>query len=105
MNGIVKIQQQKTKPLKPSIVDINMEGIDFMQAIKAVFDGVGFTPTQPIPVQGHYDVIITFIEPITPDENNPSGVKNSDMDFWREHKKLVADAQDEVLSLEDFPRK
>ena len=35
-----------------------------MQAIKAIYDGVGFTPKQPIPVQGHYEVVITFIEPI-----------------------------------------
>ena len=35
-----------------------------MQAIKAVYDGFSFKPKQPIPVQGHYDVVITFIEPI-----------------------------------------
>jgi hypothetical protein len=38
---------------------------DFMQAIKAVYDGVKFTPKQPIPVQGHYDVVITFVSPIS----------------------------------------
>ena len=36
-----------------------------MQAIKAIYDGVGFKPKQPIPVQGHYEVVITFIEPIS----------------------------------------
>ena len=35
-----------------------------MHSIKAVYDGVNFKPVQPIPVQGHYDVVITFIEPI-----------------------------------------
>ena len=35
-----------------------------MQAIKAVYDGEGFTPKQPIPVKGRYEVVITFIEPI-----------------------------------------
>ena len=39
-----------------------------MQAIKAVYDGYIFKPTQPIPVQGYYDVVITFIEPIAPDK-------------------------------------
>ena len=34
-----------------------------MQAIRAVYDGINFTPKQPIPVQGIYDVIITFLEP------------------------------------------
>ena len=36
-----------------------------MQAIKAIYDGMGFTPKQPIPVQGQYEVVITFIKPIT----------------------------------------
>ena len=40
------------------------EGFDFMRAIKAVYDGVDFTTTQPIPVQGRYEVVITFVEPI-----------------------------------------
>ena len=35
-----------------------------MQAIKAVFDGINFRPTQPIPVSGQYEVVITFVEPI-----------------------------------------
>ena len=35
-----------------------------MQAIKAVYDGFAFTPKQPIPVQGHYEVVITFVKPI-----------------------------------------
>ena len=42
---------------------LNRKG-DFMQAIKAVYDGFSFAPTQPIPIQGQYEVVITFIEPI-----------------------------------------
>ena len=42
-----------------------------MHAIKAIYDGGNFKPTEPIPIEGNYDVIITFIEPIkeadTPD--------------------------------------
>ena len=37
-----------------------------MQAIKAVYDGFTFQPRQPVPVQGHYEVVITFLEPIEP---------------------------------------
>ena len=36
-----------------------------MEAIKAIYDGVNFKPKQPIPVKGQYEVVITFIEPIT----------------------------------------
>ena len=48
-----------------------------MQAIKAVYDGFSFKPKQPIPVQGHYDVVITFIEPIVveSDEKQVSKIK------------------------------
>jgi len=34
-----------------------------MHAIKAIYDGIGFKPMQPIPVKGSYEVSITFIEP------------------------------------------
>ena len=34
-----------------------------MQAIRAIYDGVGFKAKQPIPVQEQYEVIITFLEP------------------------------------------
>jgi len=33
-----------------------------MQSIRAVYDGVNFTPRQPIPVRGRCEVIITFLE-------------------------------------------
>ena len=35
-----------------------------MQAIRAVYDGVNFTPKQPVPVKGNYEVVITFLEPM-----------------------------------------
>ena len=35
-----------------------------MKAINAIFDGNYFRPTEPIPVEGQYEVIITFTKPI-----------------------------------------
>jgi len=35
-----------------------------MQAINAVFDGNFFKPLEPIPVDGKYEVVITFTKPI-----------------------------------------
>jgi len=35
-----------------------------MQAINAVFDGKIFNPLEPIPVEGKYEVVITFTKPI-----------------------------------------
>jgi hypothetical protein len=35
-----------------------------MQAINAIFDGNYFKPIEPIPVEGKYEVVITFTRPI-----------------------------------------
>jgi len=35
-----------------------------MQAINAIYDGNFFKPTEPIPVEGKYEVVITFTKPI-----------------------------------------
>ena len=41
-----------------------------MQTIKAIYDGVSFTPKQPIPINEKYEVVITFIKPIVDDLEN-----------------------------------
>jgi len=41
-----------------------------MHAIKAIYDGVSFNPKQAIPVNGKYEVVITFVEPINEDTPN-----------------------------------
>jgi len=41
-----------------------------MQTIKAIYDGINFKPIQPIPVNGKYEVFITFIEPLKEDTVN-----------------------------------
>jgi hypothetical protein len=35
-----------------------------MQTINAIFDGNIFKPTEPIPVKGTYEVLITFTKPV-----------------------------------------
>jgi predicted DNA-binding antitoxin AbrB/MazE fold protein len=37
-----------------------------MYAIKAIYDGTGFKPVQPIPVAEDYEVVITFVKPVNP---------------------------------------
>ena len=43
-----------------------------MYAIKAIYDGVGFKPMQPIPVKEDYEVVITFVEPLNKNATKPS---------------------------------
>ena len=47
-----------------------------MQAIRAIYDGVGFKPKQPIPVQENYEVVITFLEPANNDQPTDYEPKN-----------------------------
>jgi len=35
-----------------------------MYAVKAIYDGVNFKPLQPVLVEGQYEVVITFLEPM-----------------------------------------
>ncbi|MCL1988053.1 MAG: DUF2281 domain-containing protein [Firmicutes bacterium] len=42
-----------------------------MQSIKAIYDGTDFVPQQPIPINGSYNVIITFVEPVLETEKLP----------------------------------
>jgi hypothetical protein len=76
-----------------------------MQAIKAIYDGVQVKPKQAIPVIGQYEVVITFIEQISISPATESQDQiSADLNFWREIGRLAADASDEVLSMDDFPR-
>jgi len=41
-----------------------------MYAVKAIYDGINFKPKQPISVSGRYEVVITFLEPLEPMEDD-----------------------------------
>ena len=51
-----------------------------MFAIKAVYDGAGFKPKEPVPVQEEYEVIITFTTPIKNQENRPKRFSGTEKD-------------------------
>ena len=42
-----------------------------MFAISAVYDGIGFKPKEPIPVNEEYEVVITFTTPVKAAGNSP----------------------------------
>ena len=73
-----------------------------MQAIKAVYDGINFIPRQPIPVNGQYEVVITFVEQLSATTIGTHDLINNEIRFWKEFDKLAAASNDEML--EDFPR-
>ena len=75
-----------------------------MQAIKAVYDGINFIPRQPIPVNGQYEVVITFVEQLSATTISTHDLINNEIRFWKEFDKLAAASNDEMLSIEDFPR-
>ena len=56
-------------------------------------------------MSGQYEVVITFVEQISTNlAINIHDQINSDINFWKEFDRLVANASDEILSLDDFPR-
>ena len=76
-----------------------------MHAIKAVYDGVNFKPKQAIPVQGQYEVVITFLEKISESvEAEKQERIKQELDFWKEIDRLVDESSDEVLTMDNFPR-
>jgi len=43
-----------------------------MYAVKGIYDGVNFKPIQSVDVEGQYEVVITFLEPVSaPTKKNP----------------------------------
>ena len=76
-----------------------------MQAIKAVYDGVHFKPKQPIPVNGQYEVINTFVEQLSVNQTADTQDQiKSEIEFWKEFDSLAVASNDEMLSVENFPR-
>jgi predicted DNA-binding antitoxin AbrB/MazE fold protein len=67
-----------------------------MHAIKAIYDGSNFKPTQPIPVKENYEVVITFIEPIKKDEAN---IITSEK---KSRAELIGILKDKVWMSDDF---
>ena len=80
-----------------------------MQAIRAIYDGVGFKPKQPIPVKENYEVIITFLEPLpntdkTPRKHIPLSERLKDWDGKRYELQPEDDAWISMDSVgEEFP--
>ena len=72
-----------------------------MQAIKAIYDGVHFIPGQPIPVQGHYEVTITFVKPIASDNTHADVIKTR-IDRLNRIETAIELSDDEDLS--NFPK-
>ena len=67
-----------------------------MNAIKAIYDGTGFRPLEPIPVEGEYEVVITFIEPL---KNNVTDINAS---VKRSRAEIIGILKDKVWMSDDF---
>ena len=54
-----------------------------MYAIKALYDGTGFKPKEPIPVNGEYEVVITFTTPVKDLKKQSGYFSNTEKDALR----------------------
>ena len=60
---------------------------------------------QAIPVRGQYEVVITFVEQISISSDTDRQARiNREINFLKEISRLAADASDEALTMDDFPR-
>ena len=54
-----------------------------MYAIKALYDGTDFRPKEPIPVNGEYEVVITFTTPVKNSKRQARYFSNTEKDTLR----------------------
>ena len=67
-----------------------------MYAVKAIYDGINFKPRQPISVNGKYEVVIIFLEPV---END---IVNSEKSKKRPLSELRGFLKGKVWMADDF---
>ena len=65
-----------------------------MFAVKAIFDGYNFKIEKPIPIREHYEVVITFTNPI---KNNQENI----LQFFNTWDKDDVDCIEEIIRERD----
>ena len=79
-----------------------------MYAVKAIYDGVGFTAQQPIPVKGLHEVIITFLEPVQETKrmprflNAPDPSKSDALGMWDGEASIPDDFNEPLDDLKEY---
>jgi len=67
-----------------------------MYAVKAIYDGVNFKPKQPIGVNGVYEVVITFLEPVK------EGFADTEQIKKHPRSEFIGSWKDKIWISEDF---
>jgi hypothetical protein len=67
-----------------------------MYAVKAIYDGVNFTLKQPISVKGPYEVVITFLEPVS------HVVASAEQTKKHPRSEFIGSWKDKIWMSEDF---
>ena len=73
-----------------------------MQAIKAVYDGFAFTPSEPVPIQGQYEVVITFLRPIFDKKERKTVSQKRQLGFLKDKFPPLPDSFFDPLPEEDL---
>ena len=67
-----------------------------MYAVKAIYDGINFKPKQPISVKEPYEVVITFLEPVTKVASDAKQLKK------HPRSEFIGSWKDKIWISEDF---
>ncbi|MCL1997314.1 MAG: hypothetical protein FWG65_00930 [Turicibacter sp.] len=73
-----------------------------MKAIKAIYTGREFEPQEPIPVNGKYEVAITFLEEISETAAERETRIAQKVKAWEEICEMIAECDEPPLLLENF---
>ena len=66
-NGVISVKQKGNVIIEEADCSVGKYEEKNMYAVKAIYDGINFKPIQPISVNGRYEVVITFLEPMEDD--------------------------------------
>ena len=80
-----------------------------MYAVKAIYDGVNFKPTQPISVKGQHEVVITFLEPVDDAKakksryiREPDPTKSTILGLWEGEVKIPDDFNEPLDEMKEY---
>ena len=77
-----------------------------MHSIKAIYDGTNFKPMQPIPVEGNYEVVITFIQPAKKDAPgivaSPKQPRSTIRGLFRGKVRMSKDFNDPIEDMREY---
>jgi hypothetical protein len=80
-----------------------LKGEILLFVVKAIYDGVNFKLTQPIPVKESYEVYITFVEPLRNDTPNTAKLpRSTGKGIWKDRVWMSDDFNEPLEEMKEY---